>query len=129
MRSSGRWATMRVLARGTEQRLLDLEQVQLDAAVAELSTDQSVIVLMIEFLLRNEPGGPVMDKAQRAHWLRRAMPPAGLPRRLRPLLEQAQAMAQRFMAAVDAGQPVPDDLGDFCVWLHNQHGPAPEGVE
>jgi hypothetical protein len=113
---------MHVLARGTEQRLLDLEQLQLDAAIQGLSDEQSLVVLMLEFLLRHEPGGALMSKSECAHWLRRGMPPAGLPRRLRPALARAQAMAQCFLAAAAAGETGEgekhdDDVVAWCCWL------------
>lgn len=109
----------------TQERLVDLEgllqvrdQKQLDAAIDGLSAEQSLVLLMFGFLGRDQPGPPAMDKRRCAAWLRAGMQEAGLPRHVRPMLAQVQAMAQRFMAAVDAGDPVPDDLVDWCVWLH-----------
>ena len=60
-----------------------------------------------------------MSKAEFAHWLRRGMPPSGLPRTLRPAFAQAQGMAERFIATIDAGEHVDDDheLVDWCCWL------------
>jgi hypothetical protein len=113
---------VRVLARGTEQRLVDLEQLQLSAAIERLSPEQSLAVLMLEFLIHDQPGGAVMSQGECAAWLRRGMPPTGLPRRLRPVLERAHDMARRFTATIEAGAHVDDDheLVEWCCWLYSR---------
>jgi hypothetical protein len=117
------------LASATE-RVVQLEALmqaryaqEFDAAVEGLSTEQTVVVLALEFVLRDRPGGSVMSQAQCAAWLRAGMPASGLPRHVRPFLSRAQDLAcraQRVLATVGAGAPQEIDDGDvvaWCCWL------------
>jgi hypothetical protein len=116
-------ATDRVVA--LEGLLQAQHQRGLEAAIDQLSAEQALTVLMIEFLLRDEPGGAVMTKVDCAHWLRRGLPPGGLPRRLRPLLEEAQHLARQFMSSVGkegVEAELPPILVDFACWLHSGCG-------
>jgi hypothetical protein len=117
---------MLTLASATE-RVVALEALQqaqhrkdLAGALEEVSQEQSLVLLAVTFLLRDEPGPAVMDNRQCADWIKAGMPPRGLPLRLRPVLAQAQGLARDFVQTLDqpgATAELPPQLVDFACWL------------
>jgi hypothetical protein len=77
-------------------------------------------LIILQYTLHDRPGPPVMDSARLARWLRAGMPAAGLPRPMRPLLAEARGLAQRFIGAIEAGEPSADEHTGWCCWLHDQ---------
>jgi hypothetical protein len=94
----------------------------LAGALDEMGDHEVLAVCILAFLLDEEPGPPIMDTPQCVAWLRAGMPEAGLDRGVRPALAHARTLAQRFLWAVESGEPVDcgkedPDLVDWCCWL------------